>query len=62
LIAALTFMRFRLPVGIAYTLISIAAMILHWRTEGRRFRRTGSRLAALAVAVVALLAELTSMN
>src|SRR5215471_16112327 len=58
LMAALTVMRFRLPLVAACALVSVAAMVLHWRRERRRLRRTGSLIGALAVAGVALLCRI----
>jgi hypothetical protein len=58
LMAALMVLRFRLPLAIACTLISIAAMVLHWRADRRRLRRAGTLLGALAVTGVTLLCRI----
>jgi hypothetical protein len=55
LMAALMVLRYRLPLVVACDVISIAAMIMHWRRESRPLRRTASLVGALAVIGVALL-------
>src|SRR5215831_18538114 len=58
LMAALTVLRFRLPLVALCALVAAGAMVQHWRRERRWLRRTASLAGALAVAGVVLLCRI----
>ena len=58
LAAALMVLRFRSVFVAVCALISVAALVWHWRRESRWLRRSGSLAGALAVTGVALLCRI----